>query len=70
MRISRKPESMNTCKHVSALVSQSRDRRLGWVERWRLSVHLKVCAGCRNLQKPMSFLRTALRDHPAIKADR
>jgi predicted anti-sigma-YlaC factor YlaD len=61
---------MPTCKQVSELVSLSLDRRLGWFERWRLSVHLKACEGCRTFQQQMSFLRTALRNHPAIKDDR
>ena len=61
---------MLTCKKVSELVSQSLDRRLGWIERWRLAVHLKACEGCRNFQKQMSFLRTAFRSHPDIKEDR
>lgn len=58
---------MLTCKQVSELVSHSLDRRLGWLERWRLSFHLKACEGCRNFSRQMSFLRTALRDHPVIK---
>ncbi len=58
---------MLTCKQVSELVSQSLDRRLGWVERWRLSVHLKACEGCRNFQQQMSFLRKAFRHHPVIR---
>jgi len=57
---------MLTCKQVSELVSQSLDRRLGWLERWRLSVHLKACEGCRNFQMQMSFLRKAFGKHPVI----
>jgi predicted anti-sigma-YlaC factor YlaD len=60
---------MLTCKQISELVSLSLDRRLGWLERWRLSVHLKACEGCRNFQRQMSFLRTAFRNHPVIKED-
>ncbi|HEX7953300.1 MAG TPA: zf-HC2 domain-containing protein [Burkholderiales bacterium] len=58
---------MLTCKEVSELVSHSMDRRLGWLERWRLRVHLKACEGCRNFQKQMTFVRTALRNHPVIR---
>jgi RNA polymerase sigma-70 factor (ECF subfamily) len=36
-------------------------------ERWRLSVHLEACAGCRNFQQQMSFLRKAFRHHPVIR---
>jgi predicted anti-sigma-YlaC factor YlaD len=58
---------MLTCKQVSELVSHSMDRRLGWVERWRLAVHLKACEGCRNFQKQITFLRMAFRHHPVIR---
>ena len=58
---------MLTCKQVSELVSHSLDRSLGWLERWRLAMHLRVCEGCRNFQKQMRFLRTAAREHPAAR---
>ena len=61
---------MLTCKQVSELVSLSLDRRLGWIEHWRLSVHLKACEGCRNFSRQMAFLRTALRNHPVVKEGR
>lgn len=60
---------MLTCKQVSELVSYSMDRRLGWLERWRLRVHLKVCEGCRNFQGQMSFLRKAIRRHPVLREE-
>ncbi|MEO8159451.1 MAG: zf-HC2 domain-containing protein, partial [Betaproteobacteria bacterium] len=59
--------AMLTCRQVSELVSHSMDRHLGWFERWRLQAHLKACEGCRNFQKQMTFMRTALRNHPVIK---
>ena len=58
---------MLTCKQVSELVSRSLDRRLGWIERWRLAAHLKACEGCMNFRKQMSFMRMASRNHPVIK---
>ena len=58
---------MLNCKQVSKLVSHSMDRRLGWLERWRLGMHLKVCEGCRNFQSQMGFLRSAIRNHPVMK---
>jgi len=48
------------------LVSEATDRRLGWLERWRLRMHLKVCAGCRHFQDNMDFIRTAIRRHPSL----
>jgi predicted anti-sigma-YlaC factor YlaD len=58
---------MLNCKQVSELVSQSMDRPLNWLERWRLGIHLKVCEGCRNFQKHVTVLRMAFRNHPVIK---
>jgi len=61
---------MLTCKQVSELVSLSLDRRLGWIERWRMCVHLKACEGCRNFSSQIAFLRTAFRNHPVVKEGR
>jgi len=55
-----------TCRQISHLVSEATDRRLGWLERWRLRMHLKVCAGCRHFQDNMDFIRTAIRRHPSL----
>jgi hypothetical protein len=52
---------MPTCKEVSRLVSQGLDRRLGFIERVRLRVHLAVCDGCTNFKKQMEFLRKAVK---------
>jgi len=49
-----------SCKEVSRLVSQGLDRRLGWLERARLRLHLAICDGCTNFKKQMQFLRKAL----------
>jgi hypothetical protein len=52
---------MPTCKEVSRLVSLGLDRRLGFVERLRLRVHLAICDGCTNFKKQMEFLRKAVK---------
>ena len=52
---------MPTCKEVSRLVSQGLDRRLGFIERLRLRVHLAICDGCTNFKKQMEFLREAVK---------
>ena len=46
------------------MVSQSLDRELGPIERWRLYVHLRLCQACRNFGNQMAFLRKAARKHP------
>ena len=58
---------MLTCRQVSHLVSEEQDRRLGWLERWRLRVHLKVCEGCRHFHDNMQFMRKAVRRHPLLR---
>ena len=52
---------MLSCKEVSRLVSQGLDRRLGFVERLRLRVHLAICDGCTNFKKQVEFLRRAVK---------
>jgi len=49
------------------LVSEEQDRRLGWLERWRLRVHLKVCEGCRHFHNNILFMRRAIRRHPLLR---
>ena len=51
-----------SCKEVSQLVSQGLDRRLGWLERVRLRLHLAICDGCTNFKRQMDFLRRAMRE--------
>jgi predicted anti-sigma-YlaC factor YlaD len=51
---------MLSCKEVTRLVSQGLDRRLGWLERVRLRIHLAICDGCTNFSRQMAFLRKAL----------
>lgn len=52
---------MLSCKEVSRLVSQGLDRRLGFVERLGLRVHLAICDGCTNFKKQIELLRKAVK---------
>lgn len=52
---------MLTCKETSRLLSEARERRLGWRERFALRLHLMVCAGCDNFRKQLDFIDAALR---------
>jgi len=56
-----------TCRQVSELVSHAQDRQLGWLERWRMQVHLRVCEGCRNFQSQIGFIRRAIHRHPLLQ---
>ena len=50
---------MLTCKETTELMSQALDRRLGFVERCRLRLHLLACNGCRNARRQLNFIRDA-----------
>jgi len=60
---------MLNCRKVSELVSQAEERKLGWLERWRLRTHLSVCEGCRQFQRQVDFLHKAVRRHPLLRDD-
>lgn len=51
---------MLSCKEATRLVSQGLDRELAFGERIALRVHLAICAGCRNVNQQLSFLRRAV----------
>ena len=51
---------MLSCKEATRLVSQGLDRELALGERIALRVHLAICAGCRNVNRQLSFLRRAV----------
>ena len=50
-----------TCKEASRLVSQGLDRQLGWYDRLRLHLHLKICDACTNFSRNLRLLRAAIR---------
>jgi len=55
---------MLSCKEATRLVSQGLDRELAFGERIALRVHLAICAGCRNVDRQLAFLRRAIRSLP------
>jgi hypothetical protein len=50
-----------SCKEATQLVSEGLDRRLGFVERVALRLHLAICNGCSHFSKQALFLRKAMR---------
>jgi hypothetical protein len=52
---------MLSCRDVSKLLSQSRERRLGFWERLGLQMHLAMCKGCSNVRKQLDFISAAMR---------
>jgi len=52
---------MLNCKQASALLSQSQDRQLGFLERLGLQLHLALCDGCTNFRRQLALMRAAIR---------
>ena len=55
---------MKTCKEVHRLVIEGQDRKLSFVERISVRVHLMMCNACRRFEAQMEFMRQALRRFP------
>jgi len=52
---------MLSCRDVSKLLSESRERDLGFWERHNLRLHLAMCKGCNNARKQLDFISAAMR---------
>lgn len=52
---------MLSCKEVSRVLSEARERRLGLWERISLKLHLMMCGGCTNFRKHLDFITIAMR---------
>ena len=46
----------HSCRRVDELVSQSMDEPLGWLDRLRMGVHLRMCPPCREVQHQVDTL--------------
>jgi hypothetical protein len=60
---------MLTCKDASRLMSQSFDRRLGWMERAGLRFHLLICKSCQVAYRQLDFLHQLCKKIAAESAD-
>jgi len=54
-----KPLFLN-CRKVTALVLAGEDRRLGFVERVALRLHMQICAACPKFSRQVALMRQAL----------
>lgn len=61
--------TMLSCKEVTRLVSQGLDRELTLGERIALHLHFAICAGCRNVNRQLAFLRSAVKTLSAPRDD-
>ncbi|HOE96397.1 MAG TPA: zf-HC2 domain-containing protein [Candidatus Sumerlaeota bacterium] len=60
---------MLTCRDVTRLVSESLDRELPPLLRFRLRLHLVLCLFCRRFERQMLALRALAREVAAGEAD-
>ena len=44
------------CRRADELISQSMDEPLGWLDRLRMGVHLRMCGNCQALQQQVETL--------------
>lgn len=51
---------MLDCKEVSSLLSDRLDRKLTFMERINLRMHLAMCAACSRVERQLEFLTKAL----------
>lgn len=52
---------MLNCHEATRLLSESQERPLRVNERVGMRMHLMMCSGCRNFERQMAVLRTAMR---------
>jgi hypothetical protein len=50
-----------SCKEAARYASRAQDARLSAFERWKLDMHLRVCAQCTRFEQQLGFMREALR---------
>ena len=48
------------CREVTALVLAGEDRRLDFIERLALRLHLQICAACPKFSRQVALMRQAL----------
>ena len=51
---------MLNCKEVSSLLSDRLDRKLTFMERVNLRLHLAMCAACSRVERQLEFLSKAM----------
>ena len=51
---------MLNCKEVSSLLSDRLDRKLTFMERVNLRLHLAMCAACSRVERQLEFVRAAM----------
>ena len=49
-----------TCKDAHRLASRLLDNELGWYDRLRLRLHLRICTACQAFGRQLAFMRRAV----------
>jgi predicted anti-sigma-YlaC factor YlaD len=55
---------MLTCQNTSRLLSERLERRLTWLERLVVAVHLLGCRPCRRFRRALGWLHRSLASAP------
>ncbi|HEU0201968.1 MAG TPA: zf-HC2 domain-containing protein [Burkholderiaceae bacterium] len=50
-----------SCKQAHRMLAESMDRRLPWLQRVKLRLHVSVCAACTRFDRQMLAIRGAMR---------
>jgi Putative zinc-finger len=50
----------HNCREVTALVLAGLDRELGFLERWKIRLHVKVCVACPRFLRQVTLMQQAL----------
>lgn len=56
---------MKSCDEITHLVSEGQERSLTLKEKLELRVHVLYCSGCRNFEKNIHFIRSAMKGFAA-----
>jgi len=50
----------HNCRQVTALVLAGLDRELGFIERWKIRLHMKICSVCPRFLRQVALMREAV----------
>jgi Putative zinc-finger len=54
-----------SCRHITRLLSEALDRRLSWLERLAVGIHLWGCRPCRRFRRAIRWVHAALQAAPS-----
>jgi putative zinc finger protein len=59
------PSGKPSCRAMTLLLSQERDRRLTLEEHWRITAHLATCRNCSRFRQHLRVLDAAIAKYKA-----